>query len=694
MVIPKPEVLKTRLRTVIFFLYFHHVKIFPLSILLGIMQLPTQAQTPVVDSLLTIVAKHTRDSTEIFALDEVIEIYLRKDLNKARGYTFQLLALAQAIDSPSGLALSYTTFIHLYQATGRLDSAQYYLDRFGELYKKRPGHWRVAANYTNTAGLFYKAQGKYKEALPYLVEALRIIEPSGNKTSIAGQMLNIGNAYNNLGDLKTAASYHLRSLALFEEIGNKRGQSFCLNSLGNDFLPLKQLVTAEKYLLRAEQLKTELDDKRGLQSTWMTLGEVYQHMDNPKASMAYYTRALTRAKELELRTEESRVLFNMASMLKGDKQYTEARKRFTQALPLVRQAGDSLTASRIQSELIILNNRLQREKQEEQTLLGNITVSLEKGNRTQTAEGHFHLAEWYSSRRQFEEAFTHLKQAQALEDSVNGHQVLLQLKRLEEEYKNDKKEREIALLKKDQEVQALALDKQKVINLSIVIVLIFSVAIGVLLINRYRAMNAAKRTLEIERVRNHIARDLHDEMGSALSSINILSQVALVENDGNTHSYLQRIGDQSTRIMESMSDMVWSINPGNDPIGRMVMKMREFTAEILDAKNITYRFSDDVAEDLRVDADKRKNLFLIFKESLNNAAKYSQASEIVIDLRQQDHTVTLQVSDNGRGFDEARIKAGNGLRNLRERARDIHSTLTITSAPGAGTRIYLQMPLA
>ena len=95
-----------------------------------------------------------------------------------------------------------------------------------------------------------------------------------------------------------------------------------------------------------------------------------------------------------------------------------------------------------------------------------------------------------------------------------------------------------------------------------------------------------------------------------------------------------------------------------------------------------------------LNADQRKNLFLIFKETINNAAKYSEASEVAISLQQQDHALIVSIKDNGRGFDEQTIKAGNGLRNLRERAKEINAKLELYSIIGRGTEVVLKIPIA
>jgi signal transduction histidine kinase len=652
------------------------------------------SQTPVIDSLLQVVAMHTRDTNEIKALDHLSTEFMRKDIEKAKYYTYQQLGLSKALGTTFGLSSGYGGLVLMHQDLGRLDSAQYYLIELEVLAKKLSSNKKVSLNYFNTAGLFYKNQGKSKEALPYLLEALRLIDQNVNKTGYAGQHLNVGNTYYNLGDFKNAADFHLKALALFEEVKNERGQSFCLQSLGNDFFELEQYSTAEKYLLRSEKMKENLGDKRGVLSSWMTLGSVYQQTNKHALAMSYFNKALIRAKELKLSLQECHVLFNMGSLLKTMKKPDESRKHFIESMRLARQGGDSVLVARIKSYLVALQNDVQKEENQEMTLLQNIEISLERGALTNTAEGHFQIAEWYASRKQFEKAFLNLRQAQQLTDSLKGDGVIMQLKNLEEEYKNEKREREMVILQKDQELQALNLSRQRIIIISITIALIFVIIIGLLLVNRYRVVNRTKRLIEVERVRNTIARDLHDDIGSTLSSINILSQVALLEKNGNAQNHLHRIGEQSARMMEDLGDMVWSVNPRNDSVSQVITRMREFATEIFELKGIEYNFNVKTTEGLVLTADQRKNLFLIFKETINNAAKYSHASLVEIILEQQNNTLVMHVRDNGRGFDAQATPSGNGLRNLRERAKAIKGDLILKSVLGEGTAVELHLLIA
>ena len=199
-----------------------------------------------------------------------------------------------------------------------------------------------------------------------------------------------------------------------------------------------------------------------------------------------------------------------------------------------------------------------------------------------------------------------------------------------------------------------------------------------------------------ERLRLKIARDLHDEMGSTLTSINIISKVAMenVNADAILKEQLQKIKDHSLRMMDSMSDIVWAINPSNDSLEKTLVRMREFAAEILEPAGISYYFTEENCLDqLQLNIEKRKELYMLFKEAITNAAKYSQATEINILLKLIGGMLQLRVVDNGKGFDVTATSSGNGLRNMRIRARQLHGVFKLETIPGAGTAIELTIPI-
>jgi two-component system, NarL family, sensor histidine kinase UhpB len=170
-----------------------------------------------------------------------------------------------------------------------------------------------------------------------------------------------------------------------------------------------------------------------------------------------------------------------------------------------------------------------------------------------------------------------------------------------------------------------------------------------------------------------------------------MSQLAM---NGNTKEHLTKIALHSSQMMENMSDIVWSINPKNDTLDQVVLKMKEFAFELLEPKEITHTFQlDSNLTYLKLDVEKRKNLFLIFKEALNNAAKYSGGTNVLISLSATQNKIQLSIHDNGKGFNEESVKRGNGLINMKERATSVGGVLLQSSQPDKGTEIRVDIPI-
>jgi signal transduction histidine kinase len=224
--------------------------------------------------------------------------------------------------------------------------------------------------------------------------------------------------------------------------------------------------------------------------------------------------------------------------------------------------------------------------------------------------------------------------------------------------------------------------------------LLLSLAAGVIYaVYKYQEANR----LHLEAIRNRIATDLHDDMGSTLSSIRIFSdvvqsQIAPVQPE--VIPILQRISSSATGLSESMQDIIWTIQTRHDSLQDVVTRMREFGLKMAEAKGIDFRMQvSEKFHTTKFHVEQRRNVYLIFKESINNAVKYAECTRLNVDIEITGKILTLTIQDNGKGFDPATIRQGNGLQNLQKRASEIKGQLAIHSAPGAGTRIELHMRL-
>ena len=203
-----------------------------------------------------------------------------------------------------------------------------------------------------------------------------------------------------------------------------------------------------------------------------------------------------------------------------------------------------------------------------------------------------------------------------------------------------------------------------------------------------------RRILELNRLRAHIAQDLHDDIGSNLTGIAIASKIVRDREARGEQSQgeLSEISATAMRTLDMMRDIVWLINPANDSFDDLVMRMRETASTILGT--IEYVFHPVITKDGQViDLEVKRNLFLMYKEILTNIVKHSQATSVTIHCLQHDGQVTMKVEDNGIGFDISVSSRGNGIRNLNGRARSINGNIEIDSHEGKGTCITIMVPL-
>jgi signal transduction histidine kinase len=205
------------------------------------------------------------------------------------------------------------------------------------------------------------------------------------------------------------------------------------------------------------------------------------------------------------------------------------------------------------------------------------------------------------------------------------------------------------------------------------------------------------RLLELERVRTRIATDLHDDIGSSLSQIAILSEVVRQEV-GQDHAAvtepLSQITTSSSELMDTMSDIVWAIDPHKDHLTDLTQRMRRFASDVLTSRNIDFDFHEPDTRNLNLGADVRRQVFLVCKESINNIVRHAACSQVYLEFRVDRDWLTLIIGDNGRGFDPAQENDGHGLLSMEQRAKEVGGTLQIISRPGAGTTITLRMPIS
>jgi two-component system sensor histidine kinase UhpB len=653
------------------------------------------AQSGKQDSLFQIVHENKNDNSTFRAFKKLGELNEKANIQSAVSYYRQALAFPFHMEYSKEFIQTYNSLGELYHILGKYDSSQLmhqqalgiaqkfnYEDEIAETYQgialnfMRQSKPDSARNYLQQAltvwvrlddppkqagvyvnlGNVFLDKGNYTEALYYFIKAEKIYEgPIKDSQGLSKALANIGNIEFILGNYDHALDYTQRAMALSKETENDLSEAYCHRLMGRILRKKTSFEKAMSAYREAIKIYQRRGDKRNESETYQNIGNIYYDLHQSKNALAEYDKSLQIAREIYNPSLMGYAFSGIGFTWYQLKEFNMAIAYFDSSM---------IKAKEIRNRYLMMDAY---------QVISNIHEE----------RGHFHEA------LKFHKLYSDLK------DSIEQEENHQAADEMEAKYQNVKKQTEIELLKKDQQLKNVSLQQNRTVQTAMVIAFVLLLVIGLLAFNRHRLIHQAKRQMEIERMRNEIARDLHDDMGSTLSSIHIISQLALKQNQAEPSTkYFQRISENSAKMMESMSDMVWSINPDNDSLQKMLSKMKEFSAEILEPKNMSYQFQgEETLNGAVLDVACRKNVFLIFKESINNAAKYSEGSFVDIQFSQVANDLLLTISDNGKGFDYTKVQNGNGLKNMKARATEINAQLNLESKPGQGTILKLKLSL-
>lgn len=210
-------------------------------------------------------------------------------------------------------------------------------------------------------------------------------------------------------------------------------------------------------------------------------------------------------------------------------------------------------------------------------------------------------------------------------------------------------------------------------------------AIGLLYSLYHYRLTALKKE---ERIRARIASDLHDDIGSTLNSVKIYANLAMMKPDNAF--YLLQLKEGVQNAIASVKDMVWVLDDKKDTADHLITRLLQFAEPLCDANGILLK--KEIAEscyNYKLSKEERRNLYMIIKESINNSIKYAGCTMIVLTIQPNGKYLSISVSDDGTGFNTESFVPGNGLKNIRERAREVGYREEIIAAPGQGTTVAL-----
>ncbi len=565
--------------------------------------------------------------------------------------TSALLAKAGSSAGALSLANIHNAMGWAYLHKGFLDSSVSSLHTAWQLFGKAGdtnGIIRACINISEA----YTKQNKIANAIQYLTQADSLCIATGNIPYHTNVQRQLGVVYREAKDYKRAATYLNGALAGFLQLQDY----FRYVSTGISLSILyRYLKLPDSSLLILHQCNTITSRHGGspYQSAMIQehLAESYYQKELFSKALMHYSGAYTTFKKLNNKGDVAYEAMNMGKTLWKLQRLADAEKYFTEAY-------------RISDTLKMLNYQY---------------------DIAQT------LADMYSENGNWQKAYQYRNHASVLRDSIDLSEQIKLTNELKEKFETEKKENEIALLKTKNLLTEADNRKNLLLQYLFGVLFVASVLIGWLLFNRVRI----KKRLNEQLLRNQIAGDLHDDIGSALSVIEISSRIALAKKEeaGVVAEQLQKIKQYAAGTMDSMSDIVWSVNPGNDNLGSVMTRVHEFAAELCEPLHIELKINMAGALDrIPLDAGKRKHVLLLCKEVVNNSVKYSGCSLLEVTSEMADNKIRITITDNGAGFNPDAVKRGNGLNNMKTRATILRGDLTMNASPGKGTSVQFVFP--
>lgn len=525
-----------------------------------------------------------------------------------------------------------------------------------------------------------------------------------------------------------------------DSIKYKKGKAYALLNLASTYCDLGQQSKALEKSLEAESCFTQVNDKKGLLGCLKNIGAIYSYESNLKNSLFYFEKALQLAKELNDPGQMGYCYNNFGVVYAQTGQFELSLKNHELALQNFLRAGNIEGAAKSRLNMgILYRNKKEIEKSNENLKkaisvllernmkralataycnlglncydLGDkpgalsyqkkaLEIAMETGDKQMIANAYYGMSSIYEKSGEYEFALKYYKLLEDLEDSVLNQQRSEQIAEMQAKYESDKKDNEIKQLWQEKEIRDLELKQQR-LYLLIAIIFVASLIVFFVFFYKYQLFKEKQRrkiaVLETEhQERLRIAKDMHDELGSGLSKI--LIQTELLRKSRNetlsSDDAINKISLSVRELSERMSDLVWSLNPENSSLDNLIARMREFVSDFLEDSDMVLTTSfPDVEKLVLLSKEAMRNVFLAYKESINNAVKHSGANFLNVEVIWDDNFFQIFITDNGKGFNpENPERHGNGLHNLKNRIEDIGGEIIINSAIGSGSKIWFKIP--
>ncbi|MBL7772940.1 MAG: tetratricopeptide repeat protein [Chitinophagaceae bacterium] len=502
--------------------------------------------------------------------------------------------------------------------------------------------------YFNLTGRIQKNLGDYPEAQHRYLKALKMSEALKDTESIAGSYNNLGNLFILLNRNKEAMHYLQQSLSLYKQIKNEKKMAYPLSNMAKIFVSEKEIDSAEVYFKRALKYAITYHDHYEVAQNYKRLTSIAIQRKQFKQALAYCDSALA----LSSKNNYQYLIGDMYDM-KGklffeQKNYAQSRKAYEEGKAIYEQLG-------VKPSLVNSYKQLYK-------------IDSLQGN--------------------FKSAFENLKLYQLYIDSISNTDKMVALEQQKNKFESER------LVNRQQKEREQFVRNRNLLIGALLVILLFGI-----IFNYYnREKQKIKNRLSILETKQRISGDLHDEIGSALSSLNLQTEVlkSRIRKQQDVREQAEAISKTIGTTMSQVGDLVWSLNLDVRSIDDIMSRITSFCTLALAESDTAFEISSsNNANEVSIPPLTAKEVYLILKEGVNNAIKHAVASNIIIHCTYSNSFLEFTIKDDGKGFESSNAKlnlGGKGIKNIKRRTERISGVLDITSAHGKGCTLLLKVP--
>ncbi len=597
-------------------------------------------------------------------------------------------------------------------------------------------------------GIDLYEKGDYEQSIKVLQSRLELAIKSKDKKTQKVIYNSLGNNYTNTGKTTEGLRAYEKAITIAEELNDKKksvGRS--LKNIGAMYSDIKDFDKAMQKYDEAEKIAAAIRDTATIADCANNRGVVFEQEKKYNEALAQYSKAIDLYKALNQEDRIAILYNNLGIVYKFLKNYDRSIECYQQSLALSEKMDSKFM---IAANQVNIGNVYEMKGDYKMAIQLN-EQGLKTGREINSAElvieALGNLAQDHAKLGNYQKGFDLFKESMVVKDSFMGIERSRQMADMQTKYETEKKELTI-----------ISLEKSRLKMLAVIGILTLLLVIAYLLYSRQQARQKQAREKAVlaaeynERMR--IAKDVHDDLGSGLSKISLMANMAqaraatnkqlgndigyIVHEAEKLNAKLQQLAGNagpealtqvtaalsnimqraaiaqkeaagnvslgndvlqiatvSKELIDNMRELIWVLNPENTTLDQLVARLREYCADYLENLPVALQldFPHEVS-DMRITREVQRNIFLTVKEAINNSVKHAHATGIAIALHLDNEKMDLSVTDNGTGFDMAKIKTGgNGLRNMKQRIENIGGTFLIASLPGS-TKVAIEIALA